>query len=74
MFSLADKMSADEKSLLSMPNHLRAANASKRTQSREKIDCLQDVGFSLGVVPEKEMKPGLKINIQPPIIAEFPKP
>jgi hypothetical protein len=68
--ALTDGCAAGEVAFLAVADHRRAADAPKRTQRGQEIDCFQDVGLALGVVTEKQVETGRKIRVQPRVVAE----
>ena len=42
-------------------------------QPRHQVNGLQDIGFALGIIPEKQVKARAKVRIQPRVIAEVSK-
>ena len=70
MARLRNDLSPDKITSLVVANHLRAANAPKRSQRRENINRLQNVRFPLRIIPKEQVQPGRELEIQPPVIAE----
>jgi len=70
MVALPHHVAADEITFRAVPDHLRAADAAKRTQRGHEINRLEDVGLALRVVAEEQMEAGRKIHVQPRVVAE----
>ena len=56
-----------------MANHLRPAHSAKGTQRCQEINGFENVGLSLRVISQKEMKAGREIRVQPRVIAKIPQ-
>ena len=74
VLALRDHCAADEVTLLTVADHLRAADAAKRTQRGHQIDGFEDVRLALRVIAEQQMKARREIHVQPRVIAEITKP
>ena len=70
VFALPHHVAADEIAFRAVPDHLRAADAAKRTQRGHEINRFEDVRLALRVVAEQHVEAGRKIRVQPRVIAE----
>ena len=64
---------ADKISLLSVPDHLRAADTAERAQRGHEIHRFEDVRLALRVVAEQQVEARRKVGVQPRVIAEVPE-
>jgi hypothetical protein len=62
------RFASNEKSGLAVAEHLRAGHAAKGAQRGEEIYSLEDIGFSLRVVPQKQMKARPELDVEPGVI------
>ena len=69
----ADHRTADEITLLPVPDHLRAADAAKRAQRGHEINRFEDVRLALRVIAKQQVEARRKIRVQPRVIAEVPE-
>jgi hypothetical protein len=50
---------------------LRAAYSPEGAQGGDQVDGLEEIGFALSIVADKEVKAWLKFNVQPGVITKI---
>jgi len=68
------RFASNKKSLLAVPDHLRATHTAKRAKGGEQIDCFENVGFALRIISKKQMESRAELAVEPPIIAKIAQP